>query len=79
MYQQLNKTIMKNQIKYDFPEIGHNQEWKICGYLNGKSMNRTRLEVQDFSQLQFIGQSGNFYHAIGDGNIILILTILIKK
>jgi hypothetical protein len=42
-------------------------------------MKKTKLQIQDFSQLQFIGQSGNFYHAIGDGNIILILTILIKK
>ncbi len=70
---------MKNQIKYNFPAIGDNQNWKVVGYLNGKSTNKTKLKFEDFSSIQFIGQSGDYYHAIADGNIILVLTIIIKK
>ena len=69
----------KNQIKYEFPAIGHNQKWKVVGYLNGKAINKTKLKFEDFGVVHFIGQSGDFYHAIGDSRIILVLTIIIEK
>jgi len=69
----------KNQHRINFPGIANNQEWKVVGYLNGKATNKTKLLFADFSSVQFIGQSGDYYHAIGDSNVILILTIIIKK
>ncbi len=68
-----------NQHKIGFPAIANNQRWKVVGYLNGKATNKTKLKFCDFSSVQFIGQSGDYYHAIGDSNIVLILTIIINK
>lgn len=68
-----------NQHKLNFPMIANNQKWKVVGYLNGKATNKTKLKFEDFSTVQFVGQSGDYYHAIADGKIILVLTIIIKK
>jgi len=69
----------KNQHRIGFPLIALNQSWKVVGYLNGKATRKTKLKFSDFSSVQFIGQSGDYYHAIGDSNIVLILTIIINK
>ena len=69
---------MKNQHLINFPSIGEQNKWKVIGYLNGKATNKTKLKFEDFSSIQFVGRSGDYYHALADGNVILILTIIIK-
>ena len=67
------------QIVYNFPKIADDQAWKVIGYVKGKQARATELKFKDFKTIQFVGQSGDYYHAIGDGNIVLVLSIIIKK
>ena len=67
------------QIVYNFPKISDDQKWKVIGYIKGKQARATALNFEDFKTVQFVGQSGDYYHAIGDGSIVLVLSIIIKK
>lgn len=60
------------------PELAQNLQWKIVGYLHGRATRQCPMEMSGFKQMIFIGQSGDYYHFLGDQKTILICTIKIK-
>jgi hypothetical protein len=66
---------VSKQFEHEMPKIAENQKWKIISYLVGKNFRICPLKYDDFTVVQYIGKSGDYYHAIGDGSKILILTI----
>lgn len=71
----LKTNKMKNQIILHAPKLGHNQKWKVDGYLVGRHVRSCPRTFEEFTSLQYIGQSNGSYHFIGDGSKVLICSI----
>lgn len=72
------EPIIKNQIVYGAPKLPKDQVWKVIGQVVGKRTRKCVLEFKDFSSIQYICRSGDYYHFIGDSNTLLVCSIIIK-
>ena len=73
--------VPKNQIiKGDLPQRskGNPFKFKINKRVQGKSLLNSPLKFEDYSEMLYLGRSGDFYHFIGDNKCMLICTIIIK-
>lgn len=68
-----------NQIILGAPKLGVNQKWNVVGYLKGKSVNKSNKPFEQFSELQFIERSGDYFHFLGNGRFVLVCSIVFKS
>lgn len=66
-------------IMLGFPEIAQNQEWQVDKYFLGDHARKSVRPTKDWDELQYIACSNGVHHVIGNGKIVLVCSIQIKK
>ena len=66
-------------IMLGFPEIAPNQEWQVDKYFLGDHARKSVRPTKDWDELQYITCSNGVHHVIGNGKIVLVRSIQIKK
>jgi len=74
-----DKHFMTNYYKAlnsDLPTLTENQQFKAIGRLAGRYLNKPLKQLNDYSEVQFLQRSGDYYHFLCDKKYIVVCVIV---
>ena len=60
----------------DLPTLTENQQFKAIGRLAGRYLNKPLKQLNDYSEVQYLQRSGDYYHFLCDKKYVVVCVIV---
>jgi hypothetical protein len=65
-----------NALNSDLPTLTETQQFKPIGRLAGRYLNKPLKQLNDYSEVQYLQRSGDYYHFLCDKKYVVVCVIV---
>ena len=73
---ELLKILEGNEVQHNLPTLTETQQFKAIGRLAGRYLNKPLKQLNDYTEVQFLQRSGDYYHFLCDKKYVVVCVIV---
>ena len=67
------------EVQHNLPTLTETQQFNPIGRLAGRYLNKPLKQLNDYSEVQYLQRSGDYYHFLCDKKFVVVCVIVDEK